>query len=281
MTMSDFADYSHLIPPADRTEREAWFLEQEERIARKTRAALLSIIDEATNQFVNSIVATGDMTYFDSIPMRWAAYVDDVLIEDMQGMFLSGGLTAYIAAEGAVGIAQEVAGQWVEVVNQQAVDYALQATNRMKDVGSTTWNTIKNMVSQSIETGTSNDDLRELIMKNRRFSEYRADTIARTETSNAYLNGTWEGTQALGEYGPTHKYWINTSDNRTREAHVFAPSSNGVIPVGQPFIVGGEEMMYPHSPGASAKNVVNCRCDIGTLYPGDTNPFTGEPVPGG
>ena len=274
--MSDFSDYSYLIPPADQSDRASWFLEQEERIAQKTRRALTRIIDEATDLFVNSIIATGDMSYFDSIPMRWAAYVDGVLIEDLQGMFLSGGLTSYITADGVLGLTEEIAGQWIEVVNQEAVDYALKATNRMKDVGSTTWNTIKNQVSESIAKGTSNDDLRELILKNRKFSEYRADTIARTEAANAYLNGTWEGSQALGEYGPAYKYWINTSDNRTRDSHIRAPSANGVIPVGQPFIVGGQEMMFPHSPGAPAKEVVNCRCDLGQLFVGDVNPFTGE-----
>ncbi len=274
--MSDFSDYSYLTPPADPVEFDAWLLAQEERIARKTRAALVKIIDEATEAFVNSLTATGDMSYFDSIPMQWAAYVDDVLLEDVQGLFLSGGLAAYATSPSTALLAEGVGEAWVNVVNQSAVDYALEASNRMKDVGQTAWNDIKNKVSDSIEKGTSTDQLRELLRENRRFSEYRAETIARTETANAYNNGDWAGQQALGEYGPTHKYWVNTSDNRTRTSHLEAPNQNKVIPVSQPFIVGGQEMMFPHSPGAPAKEVVNCRCRALYLYPGDTNPFTGE-----
>ena len=274
--MSDFSDYSYLTPPTDPAEFDAWLLAQEERIARKTRTALAKIIDEATEAFVNSLTATGDMSYFDSIPMQWAAYVDDVLLEDVQGLFLSGGLAAYATSPSTALLAEGVGDAWVNVVNQSAVDYALEASNRMKDVGKTAWNDIKNKVSVSIEKGTSTDQLRELLLENRRFSEYRAETIARTETANAYNNGDWAGQQALGQYGPTHKYWVSTSDNRTRTSHLEAPNQNKVIPVSQPFIVGGYEMMFPHSPGAPAKEVVNCRCRALYLYPGDIDPFTGE-----
>ncbi len=276
--MSDFSDYSYLTPPANPVEFDAWLLAQEERIARKTRAALVKIIDEATEQFINSLTATGDMSAFDQVPIKWGTYVDDVLMEDIEGLFLSGGLSAYVTSPSTAIITESMADAWVNVVNQSAVDYALEASNRMKDVGQTAWNDIKNKVSKSVEAGTSTDQLRELLMENRRFSEYRAETIARTETANAYNNGDWAGQQALGEYGPTHKYWVNTSDNRTRTSHLEAPNQNKVIPVSQPFIVGGYEMMFPHSPGAPAKEVVNCRCRALYLYPGDIDPFTGEVI---
>lgn len=275
--MSDFQDYSHLVPPANRRKREQWFLDQEERILRKTRDGLVKVITESTEKFIGTLTASGDMTVFDAIPVWWAMYVEDQLIEELQGMFLSGGLSVWM--DGPIARLSGIADIWVEVLNQQAVDYALQATNRMADVGQTTWNLLKESVSKSIEQGGTVDELSELLKRNTSFSEYRAEVIARTETSTAYVNGSWEGMQALGEYGPTHKYWINTRDDRTRDSHLVAPANNGVIPVGQPFIVGGEEMMYPHAPGAPAKEVVQCRCDIGWLYPGDPNPFTGEPVP--
>ena len=44
------------------------------------------------------------------------------------------------------------------------------------------------------------------------------------------------------------------------------------IPVDEPFDVDGEPMMYPHDPSGSAFNVVNCRCYVEFLYPGDTRP---------
>lgn len=276
--MSDFEKYSSLQPPTDLQERIDWLRVQEDRIAILVRRELVRLIDQATEAFVNSLTATGDMSYFDQIPMLWSMWVEDVLLEELQGMFLAGGLTAASGSDGVIRILDNFADQWVEVVNQNAVEYALTAQNRMKDVGMTAWNDIKNKVSQSIEKGTSVEDLKVLIEKNRSFSEYRADTIARTETLNAYNNGNWQGSQALGEYGPTHKFWINTGDARSRETH-NAVGSQPAIPMGQAFVVGGEEMMYPHSPGASAKNVVNCRCLYGELWPGDIDPITGEVVP--
>lgn len=277
MSMSDFDKYSSLQPPTDPAERVEWLRAQEERIARLVRSELVRLIDSSTEAFVNSLTATGDMSYFDQIPMLWNMWVDDVLLEEIEGMFLAGGLTAVTTADGTLRIADSLADSWVEVVNQDAADFAKVAQNRMKDVGMTAWNDIKNKVSTSIEKGTSVEDLKTLIERNRSFSEFRADTIARTETLNAYNNGNWQGSQALGQYGPTHKFWINTGDARSRETHNTV-GSQPAIPVGQPFLVGGEEMMFPHSPGASAKNVVNCRCVYGELWPGDIDPNTGNVI---
>jgi hypothetical protein len=35
------------------------------------------------------------------------------------------------------------------------------------------------------------------------------------------------------------------------------------VPIDEPFIVSGEELMYPGDPSGSAGNVINCRCAIG------------------
>jgi hypothetical protein len=60
------------------------------------------------------------------------------------------------------------------------------------------------------------------------------------------------------------KCWLTVSDERTREWHMDAGADYGSddksIPIDQPFIVGGEEMMFPGDPSASGKNVWNCRC---------------------
>jgi len=277
--MSDFADYSHLIPPTNRNEIFDWFEEQEERVAKKTRDALTEIIGEPTEAFVNSLVATGDMSYFDSIPMKWAAYVDDVLIAELQGMFLSGNLSAILNSPFNAILTESLGSTWISVVNQSAVDYALEATNRMSNVGMTAFNDIKNEVSKAIKEGTSTEQMSRTLKKTQNFSRYRADTIARTEMANAYNNGSWVGQAALGEYGPTHKFWVLRQDKNSRPTHVAV--NQKTLPINQPFIVGGEPMMYPHAPDASAKNVVNCRCMVLFLHPGDVNPETGGVIPKG
>lgn len=277
MTTTTSMDYSHLQPPADPQERAAWFADQQERIAKQTARVMVDLVTTATEMFINSLTAAGDMSAFDYIIQGWNEYQTGVLVEELQGMYLAGGVATYISAPTTGMIATNVGETWVNIVNQSAVDYALEASNRMADVGQTAWNTIKNKVSQAVEQGTSVENLKKMLEKNKSFSEFRADTIARTEISNAYLNGSWNGMAALGEFGPTHKIWIATADARSRETHIEVAGQ--VLPINEPYSVGGEPMMYPHSPGASAKNVVNCRCDIGYLYPGDINPYTGETIP--
>lgn len=275
--MSDSAQFSYLIPPESSEQRAEWLRLQEERIAAETRSTLERIIDSATERFTNTLVATGDMAAFDSIPVQWERYVDDTLITQMQGLFLSGGVAMYMDAERVVELGADLATEWVTVVNQSATDYALDATNRLKDVGQGTWNTIKNNVSKAIEQGTSNENLRKILMDNNRFSRVRADAIARTEVANAYNNGNWTGMQALGEYGPTHKYWIAAQVGNSRPTHL--EKHGDMLPINEPYIVGGEPMLYPHAPGVSAKNAVNCRCEVYWLYPGQQNPITGERAP--
>lgn len=87
--------------------------------------------------------------------------------------------------------------------------------------------------------------------------------IARTETTYAQNSAR----QSVGEEGERLgfkmlKQWVATSDGRTRDEHSDADGQ--IVPVDQPFEVGGEELMFPgdFSMGASAWNTVNCRCTI-------------------
>ena len=56
------------------------------------------------------------------------------------------------------------------------------------------------------------------------------------------------------------KEWVSVDDNRTREAHHHADGQ--VVPLDEPFIVDGEELMYPGDINGSASNVINCRCTM-------------------
>lgn len=94
---------------------------------------------------------------------------------------------------------------------------------------------------------------------------YLGDTIriARTETTRV------EGSarQAVGDEGKRRgfemwKRWVATADDRTRDEHLDADGQE--VPNDEPFIVGGEQLMYPGdiSLGASAWNVIQCRCTV-------------------
>jgi hypothetical protein len=116
-------------------------------------------------------------------------------------------------------------------------------------------------------TGTISDEEREQLLV--RLDPWRTEVIARTETMravNASSLPLFEG------FGANYKEWLDIRDNREREAHQIAGESYqeggspGPIPLDEAFIVGGEPMMYPHDPSASASNVCNCRCTVGPLF---------------
>lgn len=94
---------------------------------------------------------------------------------------------------------------------------------------------------------------------------YLGDTIriARTETTRIENSAR----QAVGDEGKKRgfnmwKRWVATDDGRTRDEHLAADGQE--VPNDEPFIVGGEKMMYPGdiSYGASAWNTINCRCTV-------------------
>ncbi len=83
--------------------------------------------------------------------------------------------------------------------------------------------------------------------------------IARTETTRVENSAK----QDVGEQGKKlgfkmKKQWISTSDGRTRPEH--ADADGQIVDIDKPFIVGGEELMYPGDESGSAWNTINCRC---------------------
>ena len=101
------------------------------------------------------------------------------------------------------------------------------------------------------------------------FYKWQALRIARTETTFAMNSAK----QIAGEVSGLvmEKVWIAAIDNRTRQEHIEA---NGkAVPLNEPFIVGGEKLMFPGDKfnGASAFNLVNCRCTFGNRAKRDSN----------
>jgi len=98
----------------------------------------------------------------------------------------------------------------------------------------------------------------------------RSRTVATTETQKAaegskQLVAEEAGTMAAGAAGValllhTTKTWMTRMDARVRPDHVSAEFQE--VPLLDPYIVGGEYLMYPGDMGlgASLWNVVNCRC---------------------
>jgi len=106
---------------------------------------------------------------------------------------------------------------------------------------------------------------REIRASVQRMAPHRAEALARTDLiglANAGNHRAALQATATRERGTTFKQWLATEDERTRPDHAAAHGQ--VVPINEPFSVGGEPLQYPGDPGGSAENVMNCRCT--TLY---------------
>lgn len=89
------------------------------------------------------------------------------------------------------------------------------------------------------------------------FSDRRIREISWTETNGLCELATLDG---FYKEGYRRKKWISFLDGKTRDSHV---SANGQVQLlDAPFSVGNSLLMFPQdsSMGASAKEIVNCRC---------------------
>jgi hypothetical protein len=161
-------------------------------------------------------------------------------------------------------------------------------TNLVNGITSTTKETIRKILIQGMQEGWSIMQMMKEIEKSG-INIYRAELIARTETTRAANQGAMLGAISTGLQ--TNKEWIAITDDRTRRIprndydHLHMDGKN--VPIDQPFlvpmanslnisgVVSGEEMEYPGDARGSAGNVCNCRCTVGFEVVRDSN---GKPV---
>lgn len=101
-------------------------------------------------------------------------------------------------------------------------------------------------------------DLRERIVSMNVESAIRT---ARTAVTSAENGGRQDTFEAAAEAGiKVRRRWLATLDSRTRPEHGHADGQERGVD--EPFIVGGEKLMFPgdKSHGASGWNIYNCRC---------------------
>lgn len=142
---------------------------------------------------------------------------------------------------------------------------------KITDINETTRGKIREAISIGLDQGLEWDKIAKLIQDKvgTLGKAYRAVMIARTEVSEAInlaktkSSDDWE--QETGER--LYKIWIHRYANSPRDWHL-ALDNNIAIPKEQDFEVvnpktGTREMMaFPHSPGASGENTINCSCTV-------------------
>lgn len=127
-------------------------------------------------------------------------------------------------------------------------------------------------IRQAMESGKpiSKDIINAAINQmQRRAENYRAETIARTESLNSLRAGQWEAIEQAVEdlevpSAETVKIWSSSGDDgRTREDHLEMEGER--VAVGEPFTLpDGSQLMYPgdSSLGAPPEQVIQCRCSV-------------------
>jgi hypothetical protein len=97
----------------------------------------------------------------------------------------------------------------------------------------------------------------------------RANTISMTETqvpaeatkqieSSLISNNSESVDDVSSNETENQKRWEAILDGKTRTDHAIADGQ--VVSVDEPFLVGGEPLMYPGDPLGSVANTINCRC---------------------
>ncbi|MEO5712998.1 MAG: phage portal protein [Luteolibacter sp.] len=128
--------------------------------------------------------------------------------------------------------------------------------NRISGAGQQVWEQIVTSLQDGITKGETTDQMAERIRtKFSSIDKQRSIVIAKTETTVAYETAR---NLAFHAAGVQWKQWLTSGLGNSRHDHASADEQ--IVPVDEPFIVGGFEMLFPGDPNAPAKEVINCNC---------------------
>lgn len=120
---------------------------------------------------------------------------------------------------------------------------------------------IVKVIQQGYDDNISVADITRNLQKQFGWYKYQALRIARTETTTATNYATVLASQ--DSEWEQEKMWISVQDPRTRVKIFDHLDMNGQkVESDAPFFIGGENILYPGDPKASAGNTINCRCKI-------------------
>lgn len=101
-----------------------------------------------------------------------------------------------------------------------------------------------------------------------RLLQSRAQQVAQTESFRAANTGAHQGWSQIAEQagidkGELRRFWVDTNDDHTRDAHRAIPDMNpDGVGLDEPFDSPLGPIMYPGDPDADPANSINCRCRI-------------------
>lgn len=139
---------------------------------------------------------------------------------------------------------------------KEVIDFLRQRENRISEAAQNVWESVRDTIDDGLQSGDSIKQIADAIRG--RFNdigERRATTIAMTETTTAYGAGRQS---AMRSAGITHKQWLTSGNPNVRPSHAMA--NEQIVPIDEPFRVGGDDLMFPGDPSGSPEEVINCHC---------------------
>jgi hypothetical protein len=130
---------------------------------------------------------------------------------------------------------------------------------RINEVLTTGIKRVTDLIFRQRGQGLSNEQITALIRSID--LELRANTIARTETTNAMSKAQIFALESSGLNW--QKAWKAIRDDRTRDSHIITDPKL-FIPLKDNFIIQGQQLAYPgdSTQGATPNNTINCRCRL-------------------
>lgn len=147
-----------------------------------------------------------------------------------------------------------------EMPPKKVSEYLAARKQPIMGVGDTVRDQLNTSLVDGVEAGETTGQLADRVREvYNALSDGEATRVARTETNSAYNYSRHETMLGVGiEY----KAWLSSHGPHVRPAHAAAEEYyiDAPIPVDEPFLVGGEDLMFPGDPAGSPGNIINCQC---------------------
>lgn len=237
------------------TSTEPEFKKQVKKIASAQNKDINKIVTDAVNKAVN-IDTVLDKYFDEDTATATKRTLAPAWINAMQNGRDFANIMLTRKAVSDTSVTNELFNMWVE-------QYGLKKANEIND---TTNKLLKQKLAKVLSDSIAAGDSLPIRIKKlmaatdgvyENMSKVRAELIARTEATSTVNYGSFATYKVEGV---TKKEWIETRDERTRDTHVLAGGQ--VVGIDESFNVGGEMLMFPGDPSASAANICNCRCTI-------------------
>lgn len=264
------ADNDDFLDSLDLTHAERALLEKLYKEGEESIADILELqgkaLDEAIQELSEELATDADELWKVILAVQAGDFFQDKFEQAVYDAFMP---LFHLAGESeAIGINMEAT--W-EKENKAAAKFAKKLKKLIPAMNDTSADHMIRSFKRAIEVGKTPAERAVLVKEVSKqaaageegpFSMTRAVTVSRTISTAAANGGKLEGWKQSGLV--KKKRWRSANNKRTRKDHKEANGQE--VDIDKPFKVGGEKLMFPGDPAGSAKQIVNCRCNMQAIF---------------